>query len=69
MLRRGGLRPAVAAADPHRVAERHVLAGQDVRLAEPAAVERRDDPAGDVVDVGRRDAGAPPKPMNGAVPS
>ena len=45
--------------DPHRLAQGHVLAGHDVRLADPAAVERRDDPGRDVIDVGRRDPRLP----------
>ena len=44
--------------DPHRLAESDVRPGQDVGLAEPSAIEGGDDAAGDVVDVGGRDAGA-----------
>ena len=44
------------------------VAGQDVRLAEPAAIERGDDPRRDVVDVDRRDPEVGRAPMYGSVP-
>ena len=52
--------------DRHRIAEPHVLAGQDVRLADAAAVERRDDARRDVLDVDGRDARCPRTPRSGA---
>ena len=49
--------------DPHRLAEPHVRPGQDVRLAEPAAIEGGDDARRDVVDVGRPRSRCSPKTM------
>ena len=40
----------------HGIAQAHVLAGQDVRLADPSAIQAADDPGGDVIDEDRRDA-------------
>ena len=39
----------------HRVAQTHVLAAEEVRLADPAAIERRDDAGRHVIDINGRD--------------
>ena len=54
-LEAGQRRAAEPRGHRHRVAQAHVLAAEEVRLADPAAVERRDDAGRDVVDVDRRD--------------